>query len=264
MEKDNENKINKKDLIIKIVLIIIIILLLSHNCSIIKNGFNNKNDGKSPTGNVDIFEIQCDKDACEVDDKNRPIDNRSNDNSVTTIDNTNTKPVNGSDNGNSNNNNSTGQNNSNNSSSNANDEDLVVTDSNTTWSSTNNLRIFSNPVYSMNDKIAPESSNIYQFVVRNNTKYNVKYSLKFIEDNYYSINMKYRLKRGKSYIVGNDNTWVDYNDLNLSNIQLNSSSNHTYYLEWKWVSSDNDTEVGNTLNAVYKLDIDIKAEGTSE
>ena len=44
---------------------------------------------------------------------------------------------------------------------------------------------------------------------------------------------------------------------------LNSSNNDTYYLEWKWVSSDNDTQIGKAGNASYGLKIEIKAESTN-
>lgn len=231
MENSEETN-NIKDLIIKIILIVIIIILILSNLNIIKNGYISKNKDKIPTSNVDIFEIQCEKNSCKVDDNNLTSNNQSSTNP-------NTSTVTEA-------------------------EELVVSNSNITWSSTNNLKIFSNPVYSTEEKIAPESSNVYQFVVRNNTKYNVKYSLKFIENNHYDINMKYRLKRGNNYIVGNDNKWVSYNNLGIKNVSLDNSNNHTYYLEWKWVSSNNDTKVGNTLNAGYKLDIKIRAEGTSE
>lgn len=231
-----ENKINIFDLIVKMVLIIIIIVLLLHNCSLMKKTSDDKKTTKNPTGNVDVFEIQCDREACNVNpDIDVPVINEP--------DNYNTIPVNGGSDSIVDDNN-----------------ELVVSDNNITWTSTNNLRIFSNPIYDMEQKIAPESTNTYQFVISNNTKYNVKYSINFLETNNFNINMKYRLKRENEYVAGNDNTWVDYAELNLNDISLASLSNHTYYLDWKWESSDNDTLIGNSIDASYKLDIKIKAE----
>ena len=81
-----------------------------------------------------------------------------------------------------------------------------------------------------------------------------------MEENANNINMKFRLKRGNEYVVGNDTTWVRYADLDLEGILLNSSSDHTYYLEWKWFSSDNDTAIGTDPSSKYKLNIVISAE----
>ena len=42
--------------------------------------------------------------------------------------------------------------------------------------------------------------------------------------------------------------------------KTDSNTLDVYYLEWKWFSSDNDTEIGQTPNAGYQLKIDVKAE----
>lgn len=248
---DDSSKKSKKDLIIKIILVIIIILLLLHNCSLIRKKADGNNN-KTPTGNVDIFEIQCNKNSCDTDIK-KDDNNENNDNDTTL-------PVNGGSNNGTSNDNSDGSNNSNNSSTTTDDGKLEITDKDITWSSTNNLRIFSNPVYNMNQKIAPESTNVYQFVINNNTKYDILYNINFVESNTYNINMKYKLKLGNVYIAGDENNWVSYDELKRTNINLSKSNKHTYYLEWKWVSSDNDTNVGKTINAGYNLSIEIKAE----
>ena len=59
-----------------------------------------------------------------------------------------------------------------------------------TWNGASDLKIFSKTLYTMDGKIAPESSNTYQFVVKNSTVYNVKYKINFIETNEYNINMR--------------------------------------------------------------------------
>ena len=40
---------------------------------------------------------------------------------------------------------------------------------------------------------------------------------------------------------------------------LGSSDNDTYYLEWKWISSDNDTSIGKNPDSKYGLTIEVKA-----
>lgn len=143
-------------------------------------------------------------------------------------------------------------------------EILEITDKDITWSNTNNIKVFSNPIYNMNQKIAPESTNVYQFVINNNTAYNILYNINFIESNTYSINMKYKLKLNNVYVAGDEENWVSYDQLKRTNIILPKSNKHIYYLEWKWISSDNDTSVGNAVNAGYDLNIEIKAEKNNE
>ena len=220
----DDKKKKKLDAVIKIILIIIIIILLLHNCAL----NNNKNKEKIPTGNVEIIEIKCDKDTNQCDTS-------SDDNTI---------PVSGS-------------------------EDEVVTidgmvtvyDNDVTWHGSTEAKIFTNSMYQLEDVIAPESSNTYQFVVKNSVGYKIKYNVSFIESNPYNINMKYKLKKNDTYLIDH---YVSVNELNLTNLMLDSSNNDTYYLEWKWISSDNDTEIGKTPNANYGLKIEIKAESTND
>lgn len=259
MEERKKEERNKKDLIVKIVLIIIIIVLLIHNCVMLNK--TKKEDVKTPTGNVDIFEIQCNKKECTQIEPVGPTEPEDPEvvDPVTGNDENNTEKNNDGkvNNNNNNNNNSNNNNNNNNNNDDKNDGEVKVIDNQVEWESTNNLRIFSNPVYNFEQKIAPESSNVYQFVVKNNTKYKVKYEIKFIEENPYNINMRYKLKKNDKYVISE---YVTYSELMQKNIEVEKNSNDTYYLEWKWISSENDTEVGNNLSSNYKLKIVIKAE----
>ena len=268
MEK--ENKVNVKDLIIKIVLIIVIIILLIHNCVLLR-GIREKDNKKTPTGNVDIFEIDCtNKDTCDKKTKDDDSTNKEN-SKDSNISNDNNKSSNNNSQKGSNDKSQSGSSTTNDNNNNDNkddsdiDEDLEfkVLDNDKVWSSTNTLRIFSNPVYNFEQKIAPESSNTYKFQVKNNTNYNVTYKINFIEKNTHHINMVYRLKRGNTYVAGSDDSWVSYNGLNLNNVTLNSKKSHTYYLEWKWKSSDNDNQVSGIEDA-YNLKIEIEAESNND
>ncbi len=140
-----------------------------------------------------------------------------------------------------------------------NDEELNVYDNDhtpVTWNGTNDLKIFGN-----DGIIAPESTGIYQFAVKNGTKYNLKYNINFIETNLYHINLKYKLKKNDTYLIDH---YVSASELNISDMLLNNNQNDTYYLEWKWISSDNDTQIGKNINSNYELKIEVKAESTND
>ena len=254
--KTNKNNNDIKDLIIKIVLIVVIIILLVHNCCLLRRG----EAQQEPTGNVDIIEINCDKDSCVTDKK----DDSSKDNSNS-----------GTTNKNSRSNNNSISNDTRSSKKNSKKDDtkpsggeetieengLVVKDDDIYWDGSTKAKIFTNSMYELDNVIAPESSNTYQFVVKNATNYRLKYEVKFKEKNQYNINMKYKLKKNDTYIVDH---YVSYNELNISDILLNARANDTYYLEWKWISSDNDTEIGKNPDSKYELKIEVKAESVDD
>lgn len=142
-------------------------------------------------------------------------------------------------------------------------EDISIFDDDhttVTWNGASDLKIFSKTSYTMDGKIAPESSNTYKFVVKNSTNYKLKYKINFIENNDYNINMQYKLKKNDTYIFSN---YVKPSELIVNNIVLNSGEIDTYYLEWKWISSNNDTSIGEGPEAKYGLKIEIEAEGTN-
>ncbi len=235
-KEDNKEK-KKTDLIVKIILIIIIIILLIHNCSLI--GKEKKNNGKIPTGNVDIIEIICDKEnVCQSDsdNKNSGAEKDQSTKPEDTIPASTEEPE-------------------------EEINELIVYDKEITWHDETPAKIFTNSMYELTDVIAPESSNTYQFVVKNGTEYNLKYKIDFIENNPYQINMKYKLKKNDTYIIDH---YVSANELNVEDAFLNTKTNDTYYLEWKWISSNNDTAIGLDPNSQYELKIYIEAESTDE
>lgn len=139
---------------------------------------------------------------------------------------------------------------------------LTVYDGETVYASNTQLKIFENKSYYVKDDlIAPESENSYQFVIRNNNDFAIIYSLEFVQTNLYNINMKYRLKQGGEYIVGNDENWVTASELLQKEIGLANDSYNVYTLDWKWFESDNDsdTKIGTNIEANYSLDINIFA-----
>lgn len=126
-----------------------------------------------------------------------------------------------------------------------------------TWKGSNDLKIFTKSIYNIDGVIAPESENTYQFVVRNSTEYNIKYNIKFVETNDYSINMKYKLKKNDNYLIS---TYSDASSLTVGDFTLNQGESDTYYLDWKWISSSNDTSIGKNPSANYGLKIIVEAE----
>ena len=266
------------DLIIKIVLVIVIIILLLHNCYLMK-----KNDNKKiPTGNVDIIEINCDKeDTCTVDkDKKKDSNDGKNTESGSIINQyineNDSSVINKSDGENKKNSDKKDDSETKNEvkpddnviddtepvNEEVYDEDeLLVYDTKLKWEGNTSAKIFVNSMYQLQGVIAPESSNTYQFVVKNSTNYDLKYDLSFIETNPYNINMKYKLKKNNSYLIDH---YVSASELDAYDVLINSKTSDTYYLEWKWVSSSNDTEIGTNPDSIYGLNIDMKAESVNE
>ena len=149
------------------------------------------------------------------------------------------------------------------SSSNSNKPTEPVDDGDVKYVVTANKDIFENEYFD-NKKIAPGVSGTYEFDVINNRKSKVKYKINTSNTNNSDINLEYRLKRDNEYVIGNESTWVKINNLNLTNVLLNSKFIHSYTLEWRWPYEggiDNiDTQVGKTDGAKYEIKISVYAE----
>lgn len=132
------------------------------------------------------------------------------------------------------------------------DNNFIVEDNYTIWSN-KRLRIFSNQAYEYFSKIAPGVSNSYDFVIKNNNDFPVLVDISMKEVNPYSINMEYKLRSENSFLAGSSFKYVSVKKLSQKNIYLKAHSSKLYSLDWKWIDSDNDTEIGETLDANYKL-----------
>lgn len=230
METETEKKSNNKLswLIILLLIIIIIILLF-----FLKIGRTNE-IYLTPTGNVDIFNIDtvCKCKKCkdvngDQTDIEPPYD-------IPTYNEKTDKDIIG---------------------------ELFVDDKNGNFLFQQNLRIFENPAYKFENKIAPGVSNTYQFVIHNNTNTNVKYNILMYEESQYQINMKYRLKKNDKYIIGNDDKWVSATELKTAFSNLNIGLSDNYSLDWKWFDDDeNDSIAGKNMTSEYKLNIRITYE----
>lgn len=132
------------------------------------------------------------------------------------------------------------------------------------WNDEKNLKIFedSSRISKVNGKIAPESTGTYRFIINNETSYNLKYNISFTENNQHNMNMKFKLKKGNTYLIDH---YVSYDELNINNMTINNHDSETYYLEWKWVGDNdsNDTYIGKnakSANIKYSLKINVEAE----
>lgn len=249
-----EQKKDKRIIIATLILIclVIIIFLLIHYLGKIYI------KPERPTGYVDIFDITFgnNKDS-ENDNSNKAT--YSNDNSA---DNSNVTGEN-SISGNAQNTSIISQNGSSTKLSQSgkgtiDSKEVIVYDDEKQYTHNTQLNIFTHKsYYTVNDLIAPGDKNSYQFVIRNNNYSSIKYSLEMFEENNYNINMKYRLKLNGEYVVGSDSTYCDVSQLNKYNMTLDSKKYDVYTLDWKWFDGDNDTKVGTSIDANYKLNLKI-------
>ncbi len=260
-EKEKKNEKNFIIMILILIALIIIIFLLIRNLGFIEH------KPQIPTGNVDIFDIifqqSCNNSCCKnngINCNECDICNKNNINCGTFGDNNNNN--NGNSNNKNNNDNSNNNNNSNPPIIEDKQDELEVYDNETKFSQNTPLNIFTNTTYYVvGDKISPSSENSYQFVIRNNNGFNINYDLELNEDNKYNINMKYRLKLNGEYVSGSDDEWLTYDEINQYDVKLSANNYNVYTLDWKWVESENDTEVGTNIDSNYKLELKITASG---
>ena len=218
MDNNETYKENRRNIIV-IVLIIVILILLYF--LIRKFGYIENRGLLVPTGNVDIFEIDCNCNICNEKDKSVFSENDINKNKSSS-------------------------------------EDIIVYDDYKIWDN-KDLRIFSNPAYEYDSIIAPGSKNSYAFVIRNNNYFDVVVDINFIEDNAKSINMHYKLSSKGKYLIGNADNYVKFSNYKIENITIPAKGQIPYVLDWKWVDSVNDTEIGFDITSSYKLTIQVGA-----
>ena len=228
-----------------------------------------KSDSNKKSRDIDVIDIDCDDDNCEEEvipknkDEDKKEDNSKQDNTDNSSNNNNnSNSNNGNIPGNSGNGEGTRANtdiggDDSSSTTPIEDGDFTVSDNYQVWKQQTEIKIFNV------DKVSPGDYGSYDFMINNNTSKNVKYNIVFSEENEYNVNLRYKLKRNNEYIAGSSD-WVRYNDLNLGEKVLNSRKNDVYTIEWKWVDADNDTAVGRTPGAKYRLNIHIKAIETGE
>lgn len=140
-------------------------------------------------------------------------------------------------------------------------EIIRVTDDNGEIVNNVDLNIFNNEKFDNKEIIAPKSSGKYQFYVSNIVNRSVKYDIKFTDEMTNKINMKYRLKIDGVYVKGNENEYINIDELNLEDIILMEKSVNSFILEWYWEDDDvNDTYVGSLKDKQYYT-LNLKVNG---
>ena len=236
-------------IIFLITIIVILMYLLTKNVGYIYNGKT-----ANSTGNVDIFDITIDNVNKNTKDKTNQENEINNKSSYIKNELTN----------NNNDNNNIKNNVINNTITNDDidkdkpNNEIEIKDQYDVWYN-KKARIFSNPAYEFKSKIAPGTSNMYRFIIKNNNDFDIIVNISMLEENPYNINMRYKLKSDNNYIVGDKQSYKKASELNIENIEIKSNESKEYNLEWKWIDSENDTKIGETIDANYKLTIDVEA-----
>lgn len=220
---------NKK-IVTAIILIILIVVLLY--LLILRFGEIEHHGPMVPTGNIDIFEIDCGCGSCRGNTK--PAFEEEDDD--------------------------TNQNKSNNNNNNSNNDigDILVYDKYKIWDN-KELRIFTNPAYEYESIIAPGSYNSYAFVIRNDNDFDIEVDILFKEENLKNINMQYKLRSKDKYILGTKNNYTFIDGMKVENVKVPAKGQISYILDWKWIDNYNDTDIGFDIGSNIKLSIDIGA-----
>lgn len=111
-------------------------------------------------------------------------------------------------------------------------------------------------------KIYPGLKGEYQFLMVNTGVLNLYYKLSFWEDNEYNIPIRYRVKKGKEYIAGGPNTWVEMSEMKFDPERIEKGEEIVYTIEWQWVDYDDahDTKLGYEAIAKYVFHMNLSYE----
>jgi len=139
---------------------------------------------------------------------------------------------------------------------------IKVSDDKTEWKENTDLDIFSNVKFDGESIIAPKSSGEYKFVIENIGDTKISYDISFEDVMSNPVNMKYKLKIDNIYIRGNEDSYINIDDLDVEDIIVLENSNNVFTLEWYWEDDDNaDTYVGSKeSDQYYTLNLNIQAE----
>ena len=145
------------------------------------------------------------------------------------------------------------------------DASLKIFEGTKEWSELKELDIFNrNHNHVVNGKIAPGVEETYIYTVECYGDYNMLYDMQFFDENPLNINMKFKLRRNGKFVAGDENTWVTVDQLKQAGMKIAPKTIDVFILDWRWEDADNDTEIGETEGAQYKLNIKSNAEAIIE
>ena len=135
---------------------------------------------------------------------------------------------------------------------------FVATEGGEGWQDTEDLPIFLNDTFG--DRIVvPGMKGSYRFIFENLGPDTLEYSLTFSEENFYGIDICYRLIRDGDYVSGEEG-YVSYSELGVYELTIEGNSSSLFELEWYWRDNDPvDTAAGEN-EAIYRLHIDLLAQ----
>lgn len=135
---------------------------------------------------------------------------------------------------------------------------FIATENGASWEESEELPVFFNDQFG-DEKACPGMSGNYRFVFENRNADALEYSLKFVEQNEYGIEIVYRLKRDNSYIAGNSG-YVRAEELSREALTIEAESSTVFELEWYWRDNDAADTVAGENEAVYRLKISLSAQ----
>ena len=98
---------------------------------------------------------------------------------------------------------------------------------------------------------------IVAFPLEDFVLFDVDVDVLFNEVNEKNINMQYKLKNDGKYLLGSVDNYETIAGKVIGNITIPANGYESYVLDWKWVDSSNDAEVGFDVNSFYKLSIKV-------
>lgn len=270
-EYNNKYCLNEKKIIIYLIILSLVLLYYSlffiHNLNfrgVIKDTqlveIRYPQNNNEMDNSIDINNSQSNTIA-NIIEKNNTTNSITNNNITNGNLSNNTNNNIGNENSNNNVNNNTGNGETNNPGGNIvdNKDRFKIMQGTESWKDLKSLDIFNNYYFNDNSVIAPGVSGKYSFTVENYRETKMQYNLNFVEQNIYNINMVYKLKLNGSYIAGNEREYVKYKELNKEGLLINANTNDILTIEWKWLDNKNDTQIGKTEGANYRMQITINA-----
>ena len=137
------------------------------------------------------------------------------------------------------------------------------TEERTSWTDYEDIPIFYNAQFG--DRLAlPGTKSSYRFRFVNNNEHALRFSFTFSEENEYGIEMVYTLQRDGVYIAGSGEEYVTAPAMSFAEFTIEGESESLFELSWYWKDNDPvDTTAGEN-EAIYRLNIEFKAEVVAE
>ena len=134
---------------------------------------------------------------------------------------------------------------------------FIATENGASWEESEDLPVFFNDKFG-DEKAYPGMSGSYRFVFENRNADKLEYSLRFVDQNEYGIEIVYRLKRDNSYIAGASG-YVRAEELGREALTIEPESSTVFELEWYWRDNDAADTAAGENGAVYRLKISLSA-----